>query len=56
MAWDMSPRVTMTENGPQAGNIALKGLFVRKGIGPSLVGADDGKGAKEQILIVLAGR
>jgi len=39
--------VTMTEAGPQLGNIALKGLFDRKGLDPSLFGAYDRKGAKE---------
>jgi hypothetical protein len=37
--------VTMTENGPQIGNIALKGLFDRKGLDPELFGAYDRKGA-----------
>ncbi len=37
--------VTMTEDGPQMGNIALKGLFDRKGLDPSLFGAYDRKGA-----------
>ncbi len=37
--------VTMTDNGPQMGNIALKGLFDRKGLDPSLFGAYDRKGA-----------
>ena len=37
--------VTMTESGPQMGNIALKGLFDRKGLDPSLFGAYDRKGA-----------
>jgi hypothetical protein len=36
--------VTMTEKGPQIGNIALKGLFDRKGLDPSLFGAYDRKG------------
>jgi hypothetical protein len=36
--------VTMTENGPQMGNIALKGLFDRKGLDPELFGAYDRKG------------
>jgi len=39
--------VTMTEDGPQIGNIALKGLFDRKGLDPSLFGAYDRKGAAE---------
>ena len=38
--------VTMTEDGPQMGNIALKGLFDRKGLDPELFGAYDRKGAK----------
>lgn len=37
--------VTMTEDGPQIGNIALKGIFDRKGLDPSLFGAYDRKGA-----------
>ena len=37
--------VTMTEDGPQMGNIALKGIFNRKGLDPSLFGAYDRKGA-----------
>ena len=37
--------VTMTDDGPQIGNIALKGLFDRKGLDPSLFGAYDRKGA-----------
>jgi hypothetical protein len=36
--------VTMTENGPQMGNIALKGIFDRKGLDPDLFGAYDRKG------------
>jgi len=36
--------VTMTDNGPQMGNIALKGLFDRKGLDPSMFGAYDRKG------------
>jgi len=36
--------VTMTDDGPQMGNIALKGLFDRKGPGPSIAGAYDRKG------------
>ena len=36
--------VTMTEKGPQMGNIALKGVFDRKGLDPSLFGAYDRKG------------
>ena len=38
--------VTMTKEGPQMGNIALKGLFDRKGLDPSLFGAYDRKGAE----------
>ncbi len=37
--------VTMTEDGPQMGNIALKGLFDRKGLDPEMFGAYDRKGA-----------
>jgi len=36
--------VTMTGEGPQMGNIALKGIFDRKGLDPSLFGAYDRKG------------
>ena len=36
--------VTMTEDGPQMGNIALKGLYDRKGLDPELFGAYDRKG------------
>lgn len=36
--------VTMTEDGPEIANIALKGLFDRKGLDPSLFGAYDRKG------------
>jgi predicted MPP superfamily phosphohydrolase len=39
--------VTMTDKGPQMGNIALKGLFDRKGLDPELFGAYDRKGAKK---------
>lgn len=35
--------VTMTESGPQIGNIALKGVFDRKGLDPELFGAYDRK-------------
>jgi len=35
--------VTMTDDGPQIGNIALKGLFDRKGLDPSMFGAYDRK-------------
>jgi hypothetical protein len=38
--------VTMTEDGPQIGNIALKGIFDRKGLDPELFGAYDRKGAE----------
>jgi len=37
--------VSMTEDGPQIGNIALKGLFDRKGLDPEMFGAYDRKGA-----------
>jgi len=40
--------VTMTDEGPQMGNIALKGLFDRKGLDPSLFGAYDRKGAESE--------
>ena len=36
--------VTMTKDGPQMGNIALKGIFDRKGLDPELFGAYDRKG------------
>jgi len=36
--------VTMTRDGPQIGNIALKGLFDRKGLDPEMFGAYDRKG------------
>ena len=36
--------VTMTDDGPQMGNIALKGVFDRKGLDTSLFGAYDRKG------------
>jgi len=36
--------VTMTDNGPQMGNIALKGIFDRKGLDTTLFGAYDRKG------------
>jgi hypothetical protein len=36
--------VTMTSDGPEIGNIALKGLFDRKGLDPELFGAYDRKG------------
>ena len=38
--------VTMTKNGPQMANIALKGIFDRKGLDPALFGAYDRKGHK----------
>jgi hypothetical protein len=37
--------VTMTEQGPEIGNVALKGIFDRRGLDPSLFGAYDRKGA-----------
>ncbi len=40
--------VTMTENGPQIANIALKGVFDRKGLDPELFGAYDRKGAAKK--------
>jgi len=40
--------VTMTEDGPKMANIALKGLFDRKGLDPSLFGAYDRKGAQKK--------
>ena len=39
--------VTMTDDGPQMGNIALKGVFDRKGLDPDLFGAYDRKGAEK---------
>ena len=36
--------LTMTDQGPQIGNIALKGLFDRKGLDPSMFRAYDRKG------------
>jgi len=39
--------VTMTDEGPEMGNIALKGLFDRKGLDPELFGAYDRKGSKK---------
>ena len=36
--------LTMTADGPQIANIALKGVFDRKGIDPALFGAYDRKG------------
>ncbi|MXN64106.1 metallophosphoesterase [Stappia sp. GBMRC 2046] len=44
---DHATWVTMTDNGPQIANIALKGLFDRKGLDPSLFGAYDRKGAEK---------
>ena len=41
--------VTMTEHGPEIGNIALKGIFDRKGLDPDLFGAFDRKGASEKV-------
>ena len=40
--------VTMTEDGPEIANIALKGIFDRKGLDPSLFGAYDRKGAETE--------
>jgi len=40
--------VTMRDDGPQMGNIALKGLFDRKGLDPELFGAYDRKGAQKE--------
>jgi len=40
--------VTMTESGPQIENIALKGVFDRKGLDPELFGAYDRKGGAEK--------
>jgi 3',5'-cyclic AMP phosphodiesterase CpdA len=40
--------VTMAEGGPEMGNIALKGIFDRKGLDPSLFGAYDRKGFEEE--------
>lgn len=37
--------ITMADDGPQIGNIALKGIFDRKGLDPELFGAYDRKGA-----------
>jgi len=39
--------VTMAGDSPQLGNIALKGIFDRKGLDPSMFGAYDRKGFKE---------
>jgi len=40
--------VTMTKNGPQMANIALKGLYDRKGLDPEMFGAYDRKGADKK--------
>ena len=40
--------VTMQDSGPRMGNIALKGIFDRKGLDPELFGAYDRKGAEEE--------
>ena len=40
--------VTMTEDGPEIANIALKGVFDRQGLDPSLFGAYDRKGAEAE--------
>jgi len=37
----------MTDDGPQIGNIALKGAFDRKGLDPTLFGAYDRKGVEK---------
>ena len=39
--------VTMTADGPQIGNITLKGLFDSRGLDPELFGAYDRKGAEQ---------
>ena len=39
-------KLTMTDNGPRMGNIALKGRFDRRGLDPELFGAHDRKGAE----------
>lgn len=39
--------ITMADDGPQIGNIALKGIFDRKGLDPSLFGAYDRKGVEK---------
>jgi len=41
--------VTMTESGLQIANIALKGVFDRKGLDPELFGAYDRKGAAKKV-------
>jgi len=38
--------VTMMEDGPEIANIALKGIFDRKGLDPDMFGAYDRKGAE----------
>ena len=38
--------VTMKDTGPQIGNIALKGIFDRRGLDPDLFGAYDRKGSR----------
>jgi len=38
--------VTMTDDGPEIGNIAPKGVFDRKGLDPEMFGAYDRKGAE----------
>ncbi len=40
--------VTMTEVDPQMSNIALKGLFARKGRDPELFGAYDRNGTERE--------
>jgi len=40
--------VTMTEDGPEIANIALKGIFDRQGLDPSLFGAYDRKGVETE--------
>ena len=42
---EVTLEVTMNDDDPQIGNIALKGVFDRKGLDPSLFGAYDRKGA-----------
>jgi hypothetical protein len=39
--------VTMTDDGPRIANIALKGIFDRKGLDPELFGAYDRKGVEK---------
>ena len=38
--------VTMTDEGPEIGNIALKGVFDRRGLDSTLFGAYDRKGVE----------